>query len=276
VDCAGSVVLVTGGSSGIGLAIAKELAARSAFVCLAARREDLLQTALAALPVKEQGGKLAFSVDVRHPEEVAQLIDKVTRQAGVPDIVINSAGVAHPGYVQELDLEIFKWMMDVNYYGTLHVVKAVLPAMLKRGSGYIVNIGSLASRIGVFGYTAYSASKFAVAGFTDVLRMELKPHGINVSIVLPNDTDTPQLAYENRHKPAELKNLLPEMGVVPVELAARNILKGMERSHYEIYPDLGGRLLVTASRWGGAGTYAVLDYLLKRSKSKIGLQTKSA
>ena len=121
--------------------------------------------------------KLAFSVDVRHPEEVAELIEKVTHQAGVPDIVINSAGVAHPGYVQELDLDIYHWMMDVNYYGTVHVVKAVLPAMLERGSGYIVNIGSVASRIGVFGYTAYSGSKFAVAGFTDVLRMELKPHG---------------------------------------------------------------------------------------------------
>jgi 3-dehydrosphinganine reductase len=273
-DFSGSVVLVTGGSSGIGFAIAKELAARSAFVCLAARHEDLLQTALAALPVKEQGGKLAYSVDVRQPEQVAELIEKVTRQAGVPDIVINSAGVAHPGYIEDLDLEIFHWMMDVNYYGTVHVVKAVLPGMLKRGSGYIVNIGSLASRIGVFGYTAYSGSKFAVAGFTDVLRMELKPRGIQVSIVLPNDTDTPQLAYENQHKPAELKNLLPEMGVIPVELAARNILKGMERHHYEIYPDFGGRLIVSASRWGGAGIYAVLDYLLKRSISKVGLQTK--
>ena len=228
-DYTGKVVLITGGSSGIGLALARELAARSAFVCLAARHEDLLQAALATLPVKAQGGKLAFSVDVSHPDQVAELIEKVTRQAGVPDIVINSAGVAHPGYVQELDLDIYHWMMDVNYFGTVHVVKAVLPAMLKRGSGYIVNIGSGASRIAVFGYTAYSGSKFAVAGFTDVLRMELKPLGIRVSLVMPTDTDTPQLAYENQYKPAELKYLLPELGVVPPEKVARNILKGMER-----------------------------------------------
>jgi 3-dehydrosphinganine reductase len=273
-DYTGKVVLITGGSSGIGLALAKEFAARSAFVCLAARHEDLLQTALAALPEQQQGGKLAFSVDVSHPEEVAGLIEKVIRQAGVPDIVVNSAGVAHPGYVQELDLDIYHWMMDVNYYGTVHVVKAVLPEMLKRGSGYIVNIGSAASRIGVFGYTAYSSSKFAVAGFTDVLRMELKPHGIQVSLVLPTDTDTPQLVYENRFKPAELKYLYPEMGVVPAETVARNILKGMDRRRYEIYPDFGGHLFVTGSRVIGAGTYAILDLLLKRSKSKISLLKK--
>jgi 3-dehydrosphinganine reductase len=273
-EYAGKVVLITGGSSGIGMALASELAARSAFVCLAARRVDQLQSSLAALPVREQGGKLAFSVDVSRPEEVAELVEKVTLQAGVPDIVINSAGVAHPGYVQDLDLDIFHWMMDVNYYGTLHVVKAVLPAMLARGSGYIVNIGSVASRIGVFGYSAYSGSKFAVAGYTDVLRMELKPHGIHVSLVLPTDTDTPQLAYENRYKPLELKYLLPEMGVVPVEKAARNILKGMDRHKYEIYPDFGGRLLVRVYGLAGAGVYSILDLLLKRSKSKIRLQKK--
>jgi 3-dehydrosphinganine reductase len=273
-DYAGKVVLITGGSSGIGLALASELAARSAFVCLAARHADQLQAALANLPVREQGGKLAFPVDVSQPEEVAELVEKVTLEAGVPDIVINSAGVAHPGYVQELGLDIYHWMMDVNYYGTLHVVKAVLPAMLKRGSGYIVNIGSGASRIGVFGYTAYSASKFAVAGFTDVLRMELKPHGIQVSLVLPTDTDTPQLAYENRYKPLELKYLLPEMGVVPVDRAARNILKGMDRCQYEIYPDFGGRLIVRVYNLAGAGIYSILDLLLKRSKSKIRLLKK--
>jgi 3-dehydrosphinganine reductase len=273
-DYTGKVVLITGGSSGIGQALAKELAARSAFVCLAARHDDSLQATLAALPVKPQGGKLAFPTDVSHPEEVAGLIEKVTRQAGLPDIVINSAGVAHPGYVQELDLAIFRWMMDVNSYGTVHVVKAVLPGMLQRGSGYIVNIGSAAGRVAAFGYTAYSGSKFAVAAFTDILRMEVKPLGINVSLVLPTDTDTPQLAYENRYKPAELKYLLPELGVVPPETVARNILKGMDRRRYEIYPDFGGRLIVSVYRLLGAGIYPILDLLLKRSKAKIRLLQK--
>jgi 3-dehydrosphinganine reductase len=208
---------------------------------------------------------------VSRPEEVAELIEKVTHQAGVPDIVINSAGVAHPGYVQDLDLEIYHWMMDVNYYGTVHVVKAVLPAMLKRGAGYIVNLASVAGRLGVFGYTAYSGSKFAVAGFTDVLRMEVKPLGIDVSIVFPMDTDTPQLAYENRFKPAELKYLLPELGVVPAEQVARSIIRGMDHRRYEIYPDIGGYLAVLINRWAGGGMYAILDLLLKRSKAKIRL-----
>ncbi len=270
-DYANKVVLITGGSSGIGLALAKELAGRGAVVCLAARHEEALQAALAAIAVTKPGGKLAFPVDVRDAEATIGLVEQVTKAAGVPDILINSAGVAHPGYVQALELEIYRWMMEVNYFGTVHMVKAVLPGMLQRGSGYIVNIGSVAARIGVFGYTAYSGSKFAVAGFTDVLRMELKPLGIRVSLVLPNDTDTPQLAYENRYKPPELKYLLPANSVIPAEVTAHNILKGMDRNQYEICPDFGSRLFVRAAGMLGGGLHPILDWLLKRTKTRIRL-----
>ena len=270
-DYTDKVVLITGGSSGIGLALAKELAGGGAVVCLAARHEDTLQAALAAIPDNKPGGKLAFPVDVRDAEATIRLVEQVTKAAGVPDILINSAGVAHPGYVQALELEIYRWMMEVNYFGTVHMVKAVLPGMLQRGSGYIVNIGSVAARIGVFGYTAYSGSKFAVAGFTDVLRMELKPLGIRVSLVLPNDTDTPQLAYENRYKPPELKYLLPANSVIPAEVTAHNILQGMERNQYEICPDFGSRLFVRAAGMLGGGLHPILDWLLKRTKTRIRL-----
>jgi len=268
-DYTGKVILITGGSSGIGLALARQLAARSAFVCLAARREELLQNALNTLETKPGGGKLAFSVDVSLPDQANELVEKVTRLAGPPDILINSAGVTQPGYFQDLSMDIFHWLMDVNYYGTVHMVKAVLPGMLQRGSGYIVNIASLAAKLGVFGYSAYSGSKYALAGFSDVLRMEMKPHGIRVSIVFPTDTDTPQLAYETPLKPPELKYLLPELGVVPVDAAARGIMKGMERQRYEIYPDFGGLLIAALLRLLGSGQYTVLDLLLRRAEAKI-------
>jgi 3-dehydrosphinganine reductase len=95
--------------------------------------------------------------------------------------------------------------MDVNYFGTLHTVKAVLPHMLTQGRGHIVNIASIGGVIGAFGYTAYAASKFAVYGFTEALRAEMKPYGIRVSLVLPPDTDTPQLREEREIQPLELK-----------------------------------------------------------------------
>ena len=105
---------------------------------------------------------------------------QVSEKSGPPDLLVNSAGVAHPGYFQELDLNIFHWMMEVNYFGTVYMTKEVIPSMLKRGSGYIVNISSMAGFVGTFGYTAYGGSKFAVRGFSDVLRAEMKIHGIGV------------------------------------------------------------------------------------------------
>jgi len=87
------------------------------------------------------------------------------QNVGVPDLVINSAGITHPGYVQNLPIEIFQQMIAVNYMGTVNVVKSILGDMIQRGSGVIVNISSVAGFLGVFGYSAYGPSKYAVRGF---------------------------------------------------------------------------------------------------------------
>jgi 3-dehydrosphinganine reductase len=263
------VVLITGGSSGIGLALAKELAERGARLALMARHQDKLNEAITSLENSHPGFAgwyLVAPADVSDPIQVGQALDRVINTLGVPDLVINSAGAAHPGYVEELNLDIFRWMMEVNYFGTLHVVKTLLPAMLARGSGHIVNISSFAGFIGVFGYTAYGASKYAVRGFTDVLRLELKPKGIDVSIVFPPDTDTPQLAYENQFKPFETKELNRTASCMSAEVVAREILKGVERRHYIIIPGQEGNILYFLSSLVGKGVYPVMDYLVARAQ----------
>jgi 3-dehydrosphinganine reductase len=158
--------------------------------------------------------------------------------------------------------------MEVNYFGAVHVSKAVLPGMLTRGSGHIVNIGSIASYVGVFGYTAYGASKFALRGFSDALRAEMKPHGILVSIVYPPDTDTPQLTYENRYKPPELKELLPELGVISPDQVAARVIKGISLNHRVIYADFGSRLIYHLSNLLGNGVYTIQDWLVRRARRK--------
>jgi 3-dehydrosphinganine reductase len=207
-DFGGMTALVTGGSSGIGLATARLLSTRGAHVWLVARNEEKLAAALAQL----ESGRISpqqrfgYSVaDVGDAEQAASAVAEAEQGVGLPDLVFNCAGVAHPGYFQELDLEVFRWMMQVNYFGTVYVTKAAVPGMIARGSGHIVNISSVAGFLGVFGYTAYGASKYAVRGFSEVLRAEMKPHGIRVSVVFPPDCDTPQLAYENQFKPIETK-----------------------------------------------------------------------
>ena len=269
-------VLITGGTSGIGLELARLLAARGARLFLFARSQDNLRKTINDLQTVQAGEYHGIPTDVSDANQVAQSVEQVIALAGVPDLLVNSAGAAHPGYVQDLDLEIFRWMMDVNYYGTVYVTKAILPGMIERKSGYIVNIASLFAAVaGAYGYTAYGASKFALRGFSDALRMEMKPHGIQVSIVYPADTDTPQLTYENQYKPAELKQILqilPALDPIPPELVARAIVGGIDRRKNVIIPDLGTSLFIKLINVLGNGIYPVLDWLLARAQGQIQSQ----
>jgi 3-dehydrosphinganine reductase len=274
-DFADKVVLITGGSSGIGLALARLLAVRGARLALMARRADKLDQAIAELRYlskTEEVSHLALPADVTDFPQVEQAVAKMTTELGPPELVINSAGAAHPGYFEELDLQIFRWMMEVNYFGTLHVIKAVLPAMIRRGSGHIVNIASLAAILSIFGYTAYSASKYALRGFSDALRSEMKPKGIYLSIAFPPDTDTPQLAYEKQFKPFETSQLSGSASCMSAEAVAEEILRGIERRQYLIIPGWESKLLYRLSNLLGGGVYPIIDWLIARAQSKIKIK----
>jgi len=234
----GKIVLVTGGSSGIGLAAAKQLAAAGAHVWLAARQREKLEAALKeVLAARVDSQKCGIvPADVSDSKQAAQLVDIVTHSVGAPDVLFNSAGITQPGYVQELPLSIFEQLMRVNYFGTVYTTAAVLPAMLKRGSGHIINISSMAGFLGGFGYTAYGASKYAVAGYSEALRAEMKSHGIRVSVVFPPDTATPQLEYEEPYKPAETKAVAGTAKAFPAEKVAHSIVQEAGKGRYMIFP----------------------------------------
>jgi 3-dehydrosphinganine reductase len=159
-------------------------------------------------------------------------------------------------------------MMDVDFYGMVHVTKALLPDMIIRRSGYIVNISSLAAVLGIFGYTAYGASKFAVRGFSESLRAEMKKYQIGVSIVYPPDTDTPQLAYENRFKPFETKALSAGSGMLTPEAVAAAILKGVRRGRYVVLPGIEGKLLYRLSSLFGGAINNVFDLIVSQAQNK--------
>lgn len=268
----GKNVIITGGSSGIGKATARLLSAEGANVFIVARDRERLDQALQEIkrgqssPGQQNG---ALCADVKKYDEVEATCAAVERAGGSPDILINCAGIAYPGHFEELPLSSFEKQMDVNYFGTLHTIKAVLPHMLAQGNGHIVNVSSMAGVIGGFGYTAYAASKFAVYGFTEALRAEMKPHGIGVSLVLPPDTDTPQLREERELQPLALrmitgsvkpkrfdrpsefiayyltKWLLTDSGqpMSPDRVAAA-ILEGIRRGRFLIIPDTTLRIAV--------------------------------
>ncbi len=269
----GKLALITGGSSGIGLALAQQLAREGANVWILARRKEPLQSAYQALFSYNGQRHGMLSTDVSDWKQVQAAVEKLQREAGVPDLLINSAGVTHPGYVQEIPVEIFHQMVEIDYLGIVHTVKAVLPGMLERGSGHIVNISSGAGYIGLFGYTAYGAAKYAVRGFSDVLRAEVKPLGVQVSVVFPADTDTPQLAYENQFKPFETREITGNGGVTPPQKTAHAILDGVRRGKYVIVPGLQNSLAYRLSGLLGNAVYPVMDMMVadarkKKAKSK--------
>ena len=144
--------------------------------------------------------------------------------------------MAYPGYFAEIPLEIFERTMAINYFGSLYSVRAVLSAMEAQQRGHIVLISSGAGLIGLYGYTAYSASKFALRGLAESLRGELQPKGINVSIVYPPDTDTPQLVQENKIKPLETKKITASAQTWTAEGVAQAIVRGIEHQTLAISP----------------------------------------
>ena len=202
-DIAGKCAIVTGGSSGIGKAIAKLLARRGANVFLIARREEPLKAAVAEME-KETGGDArkfgCFQADVADRAAVEKAIKAAEERCGPAAVLVNCAGVTNPGYVEELPVSGMETEIKVNYLGAVYTIKRVLDGMMKRREGWILNTSSLAGLKGIYGYTGYCGSKFAIIGFSEALRSELRPYGIAVSVLCPPDVDTPMFEEENKAK----------------------------------------------------------------------------
>jgi 3-dehydrosphinganine reductase len=238
--------IITGGSSGIGKAIAIMLAQQGAHISIISRHQDTLETAKAEIEaVRADSAQriLCISADVAQQAQIEQAITKAIEEVGTPDLLITSAGIAHPGYFHELPLQVFEDTMAINYFGTLYAIKSVLPLMMQKQQGHIVIISSGAGLIGIYGYTPYSPSKFALRGLAESLRGELKCLGIYVSIVYPPDTDTPQLAAENLTKPTETKLITGTTKTWSAQCVAEVILCGIKRKTFAITPGLEMKLL---------------------------------
>jgi 3-dehydrosphinganine reductase len=231
--------IVTGGSSGIGRALACRLAAEGYDLSLIARRADLLAEAAAEIRrhAAHAGQRVEIhTADVADDAAAAAAVASAIDRLGPPELVVTSAGIAIPGRFEDVPLAVFERSMTVNYLGSLYVVRAALPAMRARGRGRIVLISSGAGLMGLFGYTPYSPTKFALRGLAEGLRAELREDGVAVSIVYPPDTDTPQLAEENKTKPEETKLMTGVVKTWSAEAVAACIMRGIARGAFAITP----------------------------------------
>ena len=188
------VAIVTGASSGIGRATALALARQGACVALAARRE----TALLGLEedIRKLGGKaLILQTDVTQRDQVERMVQGVIKHWGRLDILISNAGEYIRGPIVDLDPAELQRSLDVNYFGGVYCVKAVLPQMLAQKSGHIVSVTSMDGKIGLPSDAPYVSAKFALTGFLEVLRQEVSDHGIAVTNVLPGRVDTVMIQH---------------------------------------------------------------------------------
>jgi 3-dehydrosphinganine reductase len=266
--------IVTGGSSGIGKGIAKILARCGANVFLVARREDVLKPALeevrreAAGPSQRFG---CFSGDVADPTAVKEAVQRAEAECGPIAVLINSAGVPNTGYVEELSISSMENTIKVNYLGSVYMIKQVLGGMIQRREGWIMNVSSLGGIKGIYGYSAYSASKFAVIGFSEALRSEIRPHGIHVSVLCPPDVDTPMLAESSRRKPLETMRISGEAKLMTADDVAHIAVRDLEKGKFLIIPNLPGKLLYIANRLLPSLLDKYLDGVIDKVRKQRGL-----
>lgn len=261
---------ITGGSSGIGFAIAQLVLKQGGSVVLLSRSVDRLEEAQEKLLTQYDADAVSImELDVSQHDAVAGVIQRAVDRFGAPDTVVNCAGMAYPDHFFRLPLSVFEQTVGTNLLGTIAVSKALLP-YLKAGSR-IINVSSIAGFIGTYGYTAYSASKFGIIGFSQALRNELKPEGIQVSVLCPPDTDTPQLVKENETKPPETRAISGNAKLMSAEQVALAFARGVSRGRFMIIPGLSGRLIYLLDRLFPGMVRSIMDSIVRKARRQEGI-----
>lgn len=250
----GEVVLVTGGARGLGLVLARQLAARGARLAICARDEGELDRARRELAAR--GAEvIAVRCDVADAADVERLVRAVEQRFSRVDVLVNVAGIIQVGPYESLSLEDYRAAMGANFWGTVHATLAVLPGMRERGGGRIVNVTSIGGTVAVPHLLAYTASKFAAVGFSTGLAAEAARHGVRVTTIVPGLMRTGSflraLFKGDREREVSAFSAAASLPVltVGVERAARRIVRACER---------GERFTVVGAPWKLARVVATL------------------
>ena len=250
------VAIVTGASSGIGAATARALARQRAHVVLAARRSEQIDALAAELADAYAVRTLAVPTDMSRPAEIVALVARTVAEFGRVDILVNNAGLGLQGDVADLEAADLRYLFDVNVFGAVQAMQAVIPHMRAQQSGVIVNISSILGKVvvpslGMVGSSAgYTASKYALNAFSAAARMELREAGIHVITVLPGVTASEfnrNFLVTDVDRPQRVHRTGSLMGVMPAERVAERIVRAIERREREVYITLKDRVFVLAA-----------------------------
>lgn len=251
-------VLVTGGSEGIGFAVASEAVKAGADVEIWARREGKLRETCDKLNAAGAGAATWRAVDVSDPSAVRAAAERYIAGNGAPDRLFHCAGFAIAAFVDQVRDEDVARMFAVNAMGPIHVARAFAPAMAARGGGAIVLTASDLGYVGLFGWSVYSATKHAVAGFASSLRNELKPFGVSVQTLCPPATQTPGFDEENKTKPASVRKAEASGGIMSPEAVARFAWASCGRRGFYVIPNFTSRVVFALSRFSPRLVHAIV------------------
>ena len=263
VELEGKVALVTGGSRGLGFALARELARHGARVAICARGEQPLERARTKLEA-EGADVLARACDVADPAAVRDWVEAAVERFGGVDVLVNNAGVISVGPFRSLTVGDFEEAMAIHFWGTVHPTFAVLPHMRARGGGTIANVTSIGGKISVPHLLSYSPSKYAAVGFSEGLRAELTPEGIRVVTVVPGlmRTGSYLAAFYKANARLEYGLFAPfassPLNTIEAGRAARRVVDAIRHGDAEVTLTLHARLLARANGVAPGATAAAL------------------
>ncbi len=234
----GKVVWITGASSGIGKALARDLAGRGARLILSARRAGRLEEVRSGLPRPDD--HLVLPLDLGAAASLPAVAAEALRQRGRVDVLVHNGGISQRSLAKDTGLDVDRRIFEVNFFGTVALTKAVLPAMLERRAGHLVVVTSLVGRVGTPMRSAYAASKHALHGFFESLRAEVWREGIRVTLVCPGfvRTEVTLHALTADGTPQGTMDRAQQQGMAPAACAAR-IARAVEQGRAEVL--IGGR-----------------------------------
>jgi len=269
---ASKVAIIPGGSKGMGKATAKKFIQLGGSVCLIARNTEILkETQEECENLKSNNDQFVeiISCDTTDMEKLKPQIEEFIQKHGIPDYLFNFVGYAYAQYLENLTLENFKKNMNTNYYGQLVPTLIMLPHFMDSKNGYITFTSSIMGFMAIMGYATYVPSKYAIFGLAEVLRHELLPYNIKVSVLFPVDTDTPGLAEENKIKPEECKIISETGTLMSAEEVAEEFIKSILEERFEILPGEAA-IQMKSMRENPEDIRAVTDRLYKRARRKTG------
>jgi len=241
---AGRVIWITGASSGIGEALVHALARRKNRIVISARREADLER------VRREAGSgdaeiMVVPLDLADGAGFGRRVDEVLERLGRIDVLINNGGISQRSLAMDTTMEVYRTLMEVNYFGTIGLTKAVLPRMIRQGGGHLAVVSSLAGKFGTPLRSGYSASKHALHGFFETLRAELWWERIKVTVICPGFvcTDVSINALTGNGSRQSTMDEAQEKGMLPADCAAR-IVRAIEKDEEEVL--IGGKEVLMA------------------------------